>query len=89
MSSCISLIAKGYRTTSRWQGTPYFRRNGREPVSKPAISLKKSWGGYRRTTRPGYSGERGGKSLLSGPESESRLEGGRKRKKSGEILHGI
>ena len=37
--------------TSRWQGAPYFRRYGRELVSKPAISLKKSWGGYRRTTR--------------------------------------
>ena len=36
--------------TSRWQATPYFRRYGRELVSKPAISLKKSWGGYRRTT---------------------------------------
>ena len=24
--------------------------NGRELISKPEISLKKSWGGYRRTT---------------------------------------
>ena len=31
--------------TSRWKGVPYFRRYGRELVSKPAISLKKSWGG--------------------------------------------
>ena len=36
--------------TSEWQGPPYFRRYGQELVSKPAISLKKSWGGYRRTT---------------------------------------
>ena len=38
------------------RNTPYFRRYGRERVSKPVISLKKSWGGtggggYRRTTR--------------------------------------
>ena len=37
--------------TSRWQGAPNFRRFGREVVSKPAISLKKSRGSYRRTTR--------------------------------------
>ena len=30
---------------SGWQGAPYFRRYGRELVSKPTISLKKSWGG--------------------------------------------
>ena len=35
---------------SGWQGAPYFNKCGRELVSKPAISLKKSWGGYRRTT---------------------------------------
>ena len=28
----------------------YFRRYGRGLVSTPAISLKKSWGGYRRMT---------------------------------------
>ena len=40
-----------YRTmTSGWQGAPCVRRYGRELVSKPAISLRKSWGGYRRTT---------------------------------------
>ena len=51
LSSGISLVAKNHRTTtSRWQGAPCFRRYGRELVSKPAISLKKSWGGYRRTT---------------------------------------
>ena len=42
----IFSFAKGYRTmTSGWQGAPYFRRCGRELVSKPAISFKKSWGG--------------------------------------------
>ena len=45
------LFGGDYRTmTSGWQGAPYFRRYGLELVSKPAISLKKSWGGYRRTT---------------------------------------
>ena len=33
--------------TSGWQGTPYFRRFSRVLVSQPAISLKKSWVGYR------------------------------------------
>ena len=33
--------------TSGCRGTPYFRRHDRELVLKPAISLKKSWGGYR------------------------------------------
>ena len=52
ISACIFLFAKGYRTpTSGWHGPPCFRRYGRELVSKPAISLKKSWGGYRKTTR--------------------------------------
>ena len=40
--------------TSGWQRAPYFRRYGREVVSKPAISLKKRWGGgeggFRRMT---------------------------------------
>ena len=37
--------------TSGCRGTPYFRRYDRElVVLKPAISLKTSWGGYRRTT---------------------------------------
>ena len=45
------MFAKVYRTmTSGRQGPPYFRRYGRELVSKLAISLKKSWVGYRRTT---------------------------------------
>ena len=39
--------------TSGWQGAPYFRRYGRELVSKPVIWSKKNWGRYRRTT-PGY-----------------------------------
>ena len=47
----IFLCAKVYRpTTSGCRGEPYSRRYDRELVSKPAISLKKSWGGYRRTT---------------------------------------
>ena len=37
-------------TASGCRGTPYFRRYHRELVLKPAISLKKSWGDYRRTT---------------------------------------
>ena len=45
-SPCISLFAKDDRTmASGWQGASYFRRYGRELVSKPAISLKKNWGG--------------------------------------------
>ena len=38
---------------SGFEGTPYFRRYGREFVSKPAISVsvkKRGGGGYRRTT---------------------------------------
>ena len=49
--SYVFLFAKDYRpVTLGWQGAPYFRRNGRGLVSKPAISLNTSWGGYRRTT---------------------------------------
>ena len=41
-----------YRTmTSGWQGAPYFRMYGRELDSKPAISFKKRWGGYRSKTQ--------------------------------------
>ena len=44
-SSHTFLFAKGYRTmASGWQGAPHFRRYARGLVSKPAISLKKSWG---------------------------------------------
>ena len=51
-SPYIFLFAMDYRgMTSAWQGSPYYRKYGRELVSKPAISLKKSGGGYRRTTR--------------------------------------
>ena len=32
------------------QGIAHLRRYGRELVSKPAISLKKCWGGYRSKT---------------------------------------
>ena len=50
-SSHIVFFAKDYRLmTSGWQGAPYFRRYGRGLVLKPAILLKKSSGGYRRTT---------------------------------------
>ena len=45
------LCATVYRSTvSGCRGTPYFRRYDWELVSKQAISSKKSWGGYRRTT---------------------------------------
>ena len=33
------------------RGIPYFRRYGRELVSKPAISRNKCWGGYYRVGR--------------------------------------
>ena len=47
----IFLFARDYRSmTSWWQGASQFRRYGRELVSKPVISLKKSLGGYRNTT---------------------------------------
>ena len=56
LSIALHLHAKEYRTmTSGWQGAPYFKRYGWELVSKPAISLQKSWGGYRRTTPVGFS----------------------------------
>ena len=46
ISSYVFLLAKDDRTmTLGWQGAPYFRKYGRELVSKPAISVKKSWGG--------------------------------------------
>ena len=46
------IVCKGLSNdTSGRLGAPYFRRYGRELVSKPAISLKKSWGGHRRTTQ--------------------------------------
>ena len=31
--------------TSGWQGATFFRKYGKELVSKPVISLKKSWVG--------------------------------------------
>ena len=50
-SSYSFLLAMDYRTiTLGWQGAPHFRRYGWELVSKPAISLEKSWGGYRSKT---------------------------------------
>ena len=36
--------------TSGCRGTPYFRKYDRDLVLKPAISLMKSWGGYRSKT---------------------------------------
>ena len=36
---------------SGWRGAPCFGSHARELVSQPAISFKKRWGGYRRTTR--------------------------------------
>ena len=51
-SSHTFLFAKDGRTmTSGRQGAPFFSRYGRERVSKPAISLKKCWGGYRSKIR--------------------------------------
>ena len=35
---------------SGFEDTPYFRRYDQQLVSKPASSLKKSWGGYRSKT---------------------------------------
>ena len=42
--------------TSRWQAAPHFRRYGRELVSKPAILLKKSWGGGYRSKSKTFQG---------------------------------
>ena len=53
-SSNIFMFTKGYRTmTSGRQGAQYFRRYGRELVSKPAISFQRMRGGasYCRTPR--------------------------------------
>ena len=85
-SSNISLFAKSYRTmTSGWQGASYFMRYGLELVSKPAISLKKSWGGYRRTTLEEARGRRArhDESLCEGnawlfffPRDNDRVHGG-------------
>ena len=47
------MFAKVYRAmTSGRQGALYFRKYDRELVSKPAISLKKIWGGYRSKILP-------------------------------------
>ena len=47
-----SLLAKGLPNDDVGvaKGAPYFRRYGRELVSKPAVSLKNRWGGYRSKT---------------------------------------
>ena len=53
--TCFYFFLDYRAMTSGWQGEPYFRIFGRELVSKPAISSKKSWeGGYRTTTRRNY-----------------------------------
>ena len=52
ISSHMFLFANYCRPiTSGWQRAPYFRRYGRGLVSKPAISVNKSWGGYLRMTQ--------------------------------------
>ena len=53
ISSHMFLFAKDCDRpiTSEWQRAPYLRRCGRGLISKPTISVKKSWGGYRRMTR--------------------------------------
>ena len=69
-SSCIALVAKDYRTIiSRWQGSSYFRRYGQELVSKPAISLKKRWGGGLTVERLAAT-EKRGETLPSTPADE-------------------
>ena len=51
ISSHTGLFARGCRTMAwGWGGAAYCRRYGRELVTKPAISLKKSLGGYRSKT---------------------------------------
>ena len=53
VSICF-LVCKGLSIDDVGGGverTPYFRRHDRELVLKPAVSLKISWGGYRRPTR--------------------------------------
>ena len=45
-SSCISLVAKDYRTmTSRWRGAPYCRGHGRELFSKQPRFCSRNIGG--------------------------------------------
>ena len=52
ISSCISLVAKGYRTMTWrcvWQGAPYFRGYGLNLLSKQTGDFViESWGGYRK-----------------------------------------
>ena len=47
---CLQSVKVNRTMTSGFQGARYFRRYDRELVSKPAISLKKSWGSYYRRT---------------------------------------
>ena len=61
--------------SSGWQqGHPYFRRYGRELVSKPAMSLKESFGGATverlgRETRPDPTRPMRFRTLLTRPDS--------------------
>ena len=48
--SCVQRSDDRRRRRGGWRGTPYFWRYGLELVLKPAISFKKSWGGYHRRT---------------------------------------
>ena len=51
-------LSTNQSTTSGWRGSPFFRRYGGELISKPAISLKKSWGGYSSKTHSTVGVER-------------------------------
>ena len=57
-NTSVFTFAKDYcPMTSGWQRAPYFiGRYGRGLVSKPAMSLKKSWGGLplNDSTQPPY-----------------------------------
>ena len=52
------LVREGLSTDGQRRGgkerAPYFRRYGLGLVSEPAISFKKSWGGYREMTQVRY-----------------------------------
>ena len=63
--------------TSAFRGTPYFRRYDGEVALKPAISSKKSRGGYRRTTRHYRESWHHSNSTIVGPppHTDSRVHG--------------
>ena len=62
--------------TSGCRGTPYFRGYDQELVLKPAISLKKSWGAYRRTTLGRMQDDRSGYDSNEHRRGESDRRGG-------------